>query len=126
MFFDFIGVFKTAILRTFVRVVDEQVVEPGDIPVLYGHLKCLQIGLGKHPVRGVPTQDFSGIDVFDQDNVKPGKSSLIECMRKANTPSKMLYEQADVENMSSSTNCIPFGKGTEELSSKCILTSSGR
>lgn len=60
-----------------------------------------------------------------QDNVKPGKSSLIECMREANTTSKMLYEQADVENMSSSTNCIPFGKGTEELSSKCTLTSSG-
>lgn len=61
-----------------------------------------------------------------QDNVKPGKSSLIECMRKANTPSKMLYEQADVENMSSSTNCIPFGKGTGALSSKCTLTPSGR
>ncbi|QQU07535.1 pilus assembly protein PilX [Moraxella osloensis] len=61
-----------------------------------------------------------------QDNVEPGKYSLIECMREANTPSKMLYEQADVENMSSSTNCIPFGKGTGTLSSKCILTSSGR
>lgn len=60
-----------------------------------------------------------------QDNVSAGKSSLIECMRKANTPSKMLYEQADVENMSSSTNCIPFGKGTGTLSSKCTLTSSG-
>ena len=61
-----------------------------------------------------------------QDNVSAGKYSLIECMRKANTPSKMLYEQADVENMSSSTNCIPFGKGTGTLSSKCTLTSSGR
>ena len=60
-----------------------------------------------------------------QDNVKPGKSSLIECMRKANTPSKMLYEQADVENMSSSTKCIPFGRGTGTLSSRCTLTSSG-
>lgn len=60
-----------------------------------------------------------------QDNVSAGKSSLIECMRKANTPSKMLYEQADVENMSSSTNCIPFGKGTGTLSSKCTLASSG-
>lgn len=61
-----------------------------------------------------------------QGNVSAGKYSLIECMRKANTPSKMLYEQADVENMSSSTNCIPFGRGTGTLSSRCTLTSSGR
>lgn len=68
---------------------------------------------------------FEQTAIQDNVNVSAGKSSLIECMRKANTPSKMLYEQADVENMSSSTNCIPFGKGTGALSSKCTLTPSG-
>lgn len=58
-----------------------------------------------------------------KENVASGKYSLIDCMHQANTPSKMLYEQADVENMSSSTTCIPFGTG--ELSSKCTLTPSG-
>ena len=52
--------------------------------------------------------------------------SVIGCMREAATPSKMLYQQADVANLSSSTTCIGFGKGTGTLSSKCILTSSGR
>lgn len=56
-------------------------------------------------------------------NVTSGKYSLLGCMRKANTPSKMLYQQADVENISNSTNCIPFGKGS--FSSKCTLSSSG-
>ena len=68
---------------------------------------------------------FEQTAIQDNVNVSAGKYSLIECMRKANTPSKMLYEQADVENMSSSTNCIPFGRGTGTLSSRCTLTSSG-
>ena len=72
MFFDFIGVFKTAVLGTLVRVVDEQVIEPAHAPFLHGHLECLQIGLGKHPVRGVPPQDFAGVHVFYQDDVEPG------------------------------------------------------
>lgn len=54
------------------------------------------------------------------DNVVIGKKSLNECLLAASTPSKMLYEQADVENVSSSTKCIPFGKGS--LSSKCVIT----
>ena len=52
-------------------------------------------------------------------NVETGKDSLSDCMKKATTPSKMLYEQADVENVSASTVCIPFGRGS--LSSKCVL-----
>ena len=52
-------------------------------------------------------------------NVAAGKKSLSECMLAASTPSKMLYEQADVENVSSSTVCIPFGKGA--LNSQCVL-----
>ncbi len=54
-----------------------------------------------------------------KSNVAAGKKSLNECMLAATTPSKMLYEQADVENVSSSTLCIPFGKGS--LNSKCVL-----
>ena len=45
-------------------------------------------------------------------NVATGKKSLSDCMLAASTPSKMLYEQVDVENTSSSTLCIPYGKGT--------------
>lgn len=53
-------------------------------------------------------------------NVVTGKKSLNECMLAASTPSKMLYEQADVENVSSSTVCIPFGRGS--LDPQCVLT----
>ena len=54
-------------------------------------------------------------------NVATGGQSLNDCMLAATTPSKMLYEQADVENVSSSTVCIPFGRGT--LDAKCVLAS---
>lgn len=52
-------------------------------------------------------------------NVASGKKSLNECLLAASTPSKMLYEQADVENVSSSTKCYPFGRGS--LNSQCVL-----
>ncbi|MGP5437231.1 pilus assembly protein PilX [Psychrobacter alimentarius] len=53
-------------------------------------------------------------------NVITGNTSLSECLLAASTPSKMLYEQADVENVSSSTVCTPFGRGS--LDSKCVLS----
>lgn len=55
-------------------------------------------------------------------NVAAGKKSLDECLLAAHTPSKMLYEQVDVENVSASTLCIPFGKGS--LDSKCVLSAT--
>ncbi len=54
-----------------------------------------------------------------KSNVATGNKSLSECLLTASTPSKMLYEQADVENISSSTKCIPFGRGT--LNAECVL-----
>lgn len=54
-------------------------------------------------------------------NVVSGKQSLNECLLAASTPSKMLYEQADVANLSSSTECIPFGRGGQ---AGCVLASS--
>lgn len=55
-----------------------------------------------------------------KSNVTTGNTSLSECLLAASTPSKMLYEQADVENVSSSTVCTPFGRGS--LESKCVLS----
>lgn len=55
-------------------------------------------------------------------NVATGGQSLNDCMLAATTPSKMLYEQVDVENVTSSTLCIPFGRGS--LNSKCVLTAT--
>lgn len=52
-------------------------------------------------------------------NTEVGKNSLNECMLAAKTPSKMLYEQADVANLSTSKECIPFGKGGQV---GCVLT----
>ena len=52
-------------------------------------------------------------------NVVGSKKALSECLLAAKTPSKMLYEQADVENVSSSTKCIPFGRGS--LNTECVL-----
>ena len=57
-----------------------------------------------------------------RNNVVAGKKSLNECLLAASTPSKMLYEQADVENVSSSTKCYPFGKGS--MNSKCVLSTT--
>jgi len=59
-----------------------------------------------------------------KDNVATGKKSLNDCMKAASTPSKMLYEQADVENVSASTKCIPFGRGTGSLNTECVLKST--
>ncbi|MGO3664641.1 pilus assembly protein PilX [Psychrobacter sp. AOP5-GZ1-6] len=55
-------------------------------------------------------------------NVASGKNSLNDCLLEATTPSKMLYEQADVENVSSSTVCIPFGTGS--LDPQCVLSAT--
>lgn len=57
-----------------------------------------------------------------QSNVATGSKSLSECLLAASTPSKMLYEQADVENVSASTRCTPFGRGS--LDAKCVLSPS--
>ena len=54
-------------------------------------------------------------------NALADKNSLNECMLAAKTPSKMLYEQADVANLSSSTECIPFGRGGQ---AGCVLAPS--
>lgn len=54
-----------------------------------------------------------------KSNVLTGKKSLSDCLLEASTPSKMLYEQAEVENVSSTTICIPFGRGP--LSNECLL-----
>ncbi len=67
--------------------------------------------------------EFSGDNCFAQTsvqtNVATGKKSISDCLLAAGTPSKTLYEQADVENVSSSTKCIPFGRGS--LNSECVL-----
>lgn len=57
-----------------------------------------------------------------KSNVATGSKSLSDCLLEASTPSKMLYEQAEVENVSSSTICIPFGKGS--LNPKCVFSPS--
>lgn len=65
-----------------------------------------------------------GVKCFEQSSIKANvandKKTLNECLLAAGTPSKMLYEQADVENVSSSTKCYPFGRGS--MNSKCVLS----
>ena len=63
---------------------------------------------------------FRSDKCFEQTSI-PGKYSVVGCMKQANTPSKMLYQKADVQNLSSATQCIPFGRGS--LSDQCNLTS---
>ncbi|MBE0408011.1 pilus assembly protein PilX [Psychrobacter sp. AOP22-C1-22] len=62
---------------------------------------------------------------FDNSSITAadGKNAMNDCMLAAMTPSKMLYEQVDVENVSASTTCIPFGKGSGSLDRKCVLAS---
>ena len=70
-------------------------------------------------------REFDSDKCFEQTsipaNVASGKYSVVGCMKQANTPSKMLYQKADVQNLSSATQCIPFGRGS--LSDQCNLTS---
>jgi len=40
---------------------------------------------------------------------------LIDCLHKASTPTKMLFEQVEVQNDSSSIKCVDFGKGSGQL-----------
>lgn len=53
--------------------------------------------------------------VTDSDNTIGG------CMAKAGVPSTIVYEQANVENLSLRTKCVDFGKGNGKL---CTLPSS--
>lgn len=53
--------------------------------------------------------------VTDSDNTIGG------CMAKAGVPSTVVYEQANVENLSLRTKCVDFGKGSGKL---CTLPSS--
>lgn len=67
--------------------------------------------------------EAEGVKCFEQTSIKAnvatGKKSLNECLLAASTPSKMLYEQADVENLSSSTKCYKFGR---DSMNKCVLS----
>lgn len=46
---------------------------------------------------------------------------LIDCLHKASTPTKMLFEQVEVQNDSSSIKCVDFGKGSG-LKTDCQLS----
>lgn len=48
-----------------------------------------------------------------------GKDNVLGCLREAKTPSKMLYQQADVANLSQATRCIGFGRGSGGLAADC-------
>ena len=70
--------------------------------------------------------EANGDNCFSQTSIKANadaNKSLNDCLKEASTPSKMLYEQADVENVSASTKCIPFGRGTGSLNTECVLKS---
>lgn len=47
---------------------------------------------------------------------------ILTCLHTANTPSKMTYQQATLENKAEGTVCIPFGTGT--LDTACTITGS--
>lgn len=54
-------------------------------------------------------------------NATSSEDSIGGCMAKAGVPSTVLYEQANVENLSLRTKCVDFGKGNGKL---CTLPSS--
>ena len=54
-------------------------------------------------------------------NATSSEDSIGGCMVKAGVPSTVLYEQANVENLSLRTKCVDFGKGNGKL---CTLPSS--
>jgi hypothetical protein len=54
--------------------------------------------------------------------VTTSEDTIGGCMAKAGVPSTVLYEQANVENLSLRTKCVDFAKGTGKL--LCTLPSS--
>lgn len=67
----------------------------------------------------------NGKDCFEQtskiDSVSNKENTIGGCMIKAGVPSKVLYEQANVENKSERTQCVDFGKGS---GLRCTLPST--
>lgn len=45
---------------------------------------------------------------------------LLECLKQANTPTKMLFQKIEVENVANAETCKPFGKGDGAL--KCTIS----
>lgn len=65
----------------------------------------------------------AGKDCLAETSI-PGASGIpsLKCLQSANTPNKMLYEQANVANESTATTCVAFGVGSG-LNNKCLLAS---
>ena len=69
-----------------------------------------------------PPKDSSNTSCLTKSSVPiaDGKIPLLTCLHDAGAPTKMLYEQADVENNSESIKCITYGKGS--LDTACQLS----
>lgn len=60
---------------------------------------------------------------LDTGTVTTKGGDLLDCVRNKNTPTKMLFQNIEIENASTGTICKKFGKGS--LEQKCIIKSSG-
>ena len=69
-----------------------------------------------------PPKDSSNTSCLTKSSVPmaDGKIPLLTCLHDAGTPTKMLYEQADVENNSEGIKCITYGRGS--LDTACQLS----
>lgn len=65
---------------------------------------------------------------LDTGTVTTKGGQLLSCLRQNNTPTKMLFQNIEVENASSSTTCKPFGQGAMVDDSKtnkiCTIATS--
>lgn len=51
------------------------------------------------------------------------QSPLLNCLQEAGTPSKMLYQQAELSNQSQATVCMDFGAENRSLNPECLKKS---
>lgn len=56
---------------------------------------------------------------LDTGTVTTKGGDLLDCVRNKNTPTKMLFQNIEIENASTGTICKKFGKGS--LEQKCII-----
>lgn len=68
-FLELLGVVATSILRAFVGMVDEFLGVVFNAPLGEGEGQSIEVGLGKHPLGGVVTDDLSGVEVFNEHDV---------------------------------------------------------
>ena len=68
---EFLGVQEASILGTAIGMMNEFIIELGDLSQIKSLLQGIYIGLGKEIFRGFPTENPPGVQILNQDDIAP-------------------------------------------------------